>query len=77
MVITEPREPPPDYRPERVALKMPDLHARPAPAFTVNDMAQALYKGWPHDTWALRHWRTKHNCHVEHWHGESAPGGVQ
>ena len=39
-----------------------------------HDLAAALYAGFVHDTWALRHWKTKHNCHVEFWHGVSAPG---
>jgi hypothetical protein len=40
----------------------------------MNDLAAILYRDWSHDCWALRHWTTKHNCLVEHWHGLSLPG---
>ena len=72
MILTEPREPPADYMPEREFKPWPKL--APRPTLESRDLARALYKGWANDTWALRHWRTGHNCHVEHWYGVSLPG---
>lgn len=50
-----------------------------AQAVIAADLPAAIYadfmRRWPaHDVWAFRHWKTKHNCHVEHWHGASLPG---
>jgi len=74
MTLTEPNIPPPEYLPERVFSFLQPRKPKPA----INGyLAHALYKGWAHDSWAFRHWRTPTNQHVEHWHGVSRPGGVK
>lgn len=74
MIATEPRTPPAEYLPDRVALKPV---ARKPPVWWINDLPEAIYSRWPHEPWALRHWRTGHNVHVEHWHCKSLPGAAR
>jgi len=71
MTLTEARTPPADYLPDRNPFKLPPI---PKPRVPFNDLATVLVNEFPCYSWALRHWRTGHNCHVEHWHGVSLPG---